>query len=233
MCCSHWPWLCAELGAADTFPVVKDTEDRNNSSFICIWKSNRQKIQYEGMGGAVSTRLVCRNESRAATALGASALGFPAVRLSSCVTRLKQRWNYHSKTWCLLKLLEKPSVAWRRGMCCGQGARLCMFLSYFPSDFGILGLYLSSSSPSYPLVLFWEGCRVFEYMTVSFMGVRHEPMMKNTAGQTPEQSCSSQCHLPTGTESYPDQSLKVINVSGCLYSTVTVFTLQSHYRFHL
>lgn len=172
-------------------------------------------------------------ESRAATALGASALGFPAVRLSSCVTRLKQRWNYHSKTWCLLKLLEKPSVAWRRGMCCGQGARLCMFLSYFPSDFGILGLYLSSSSPSYPLVLFWEGCRVFEYMTVSFMGVRHEPMMKNTAGQTPEQSCSSQCHLPTGTESYPDQSLKVINVSGCLYSTVTVFTLQSHYRFHL
>lgn len=49
VCCSHWPWLCsqvcAELAAADTFQVVKDTEDRNNSSFICNWNSNRQKIQ--------------------------------------------------------------------------------------------------------------------------------------------------------------------------------------------
>lgn len=102
--------------------------------------------------------------------------------------------------------IVKPGISWNcwknifcgmGTMSCGQGPRLCRFVSYFPCDFGILGLFICTSVPpilpSFSFILrrlqsIWKHV----YFLYGSETLTH---YKKHSGQTPEQSCCSQCHL--------------------------------------
>lgn len=137
------------------------------------------------------------------------------------------------QTWCLLKPMEKH-LLWHGGGTC-LVVKVLDFAGFSPI-FHVTLEYLVYSSVSQFL---WA------FLSFSFVLGRLQSVWKHVcflygsemlthhekhSSQTPEQSCCSPCHLSIVNSL--TLSLKVINVSGCLYSTVIVFTLQFHYRFH-
>lgn len=96
------------------------------------------------MGGQWAGGLSAGTAPVQPAAPGVWALGSPALRLRPCVI---------SNGGAIVK----PGVSWNcwktsfvapgRGMSCGQGPRLCRLLSYFPHDFGVLGLFVCTSVP--------------------------------------------------------------------------------------
>lgn len=128
-------------------------------------------------------------------ALGVCALGFPAVRLRSCVIR---RWSHHSQTWCLLKLLEKH-LLWHGGEAClvvkaldfagfSHISHVTLEHLVYLSVPQFLQPFLSFSFVLEKLQSVWRDvCFLYGNETLT-----HE---ERHGGQTPELSCCSQCHL--------------------------------------
>lgn len=107
-------------------------------------------------------------------ALGASARGFPALRLRSCVVGLTQRWNYHSQTWYLLKLLEEH-LLWHGVQAC-LVVKVLDFAGFSPLSLLTLEYLVYLSVPQFlQSFLAFSFILVAKYLKtcLSFMGARH------------------------------------------------------------